>query len=98
MMQKPNKETLIKLGALAAAFAIAAVGISIQESSFPASAGAEYLEKQGYTHVSGGDVQPSLGCGRSSIGRHYTATNEEGKIVKRTVCNSLFGPRDPAYQ
>ncbi len=97
-MRSDTKDLLLKAGGAALVFAMAVGVCALEQVTFTAADGAEYLEKRGYTDVSGGKVAAFSACDDHELARKYTATNKDGKTVHKTVCNGIFGPYSPLFQ
>jgi len=79
---------------------LVAVGSAIRPDVYTAAAGVEYLEGEGFTHVTGGEVN-LLGslCRKNELKREYSALDSKGRKVELHVCfGSMFGPHAPLFE
>lgn len=63
----------------------------------PKDEGREWLEKKGYTNVTGGERDYWNSCGKNTYARGYDCTDKDGKRVHKTVCFGLFGKHSPLF-
>lgn len=90
----------IALGGTLALVAVGVVGLvqGFNHFAHPASQGQEYLQKKGFSNVSGGQTDHFNTCGKNVYARSYKATDPAtGKTGDYTVCFSLFGPSRPWF-
>ena len=85
--------SLFNLGAgIIAVVGIGAIACKTMESANPPSEVINYLQRQGYSHVQGGEKMSFFNsCGNSIPSRDYQAVNPKGKAETKTVCFSPFG-------
>lgn len=82
--------------AFAAALGIGTLAVKFNDAAHPVSQGQEYLAKQGYKDISGGDAAYFHTCGKNVFARKYGVSDGAGGREQRTVCfNPLFGPGSP---
>ncbi len=92
------KSTTSTLAGLFCTLALA-TGIAIlMEKGYPESGGKEWLEKQGYKQVTGGEnISLFNACGKNIASRTYEAINSEGEKATLTVCRGPFGYHPPLF-
>ncbi len=66
--------------------------------AYPRKKGKDWLEKQGYTNVTGGNIDYFNTCGKNVTARNYECDDKNGKHVKRTVCYGMLGPYAPIFE
>ncbi len=92
------KTTTYTLAAVFGICALATGNAILMKKAYPESGGKEWLEKQGYTQVTGGENISLLNaCGKNIASRTYEAINSEGKKATLTVCKGPFGYHPPLF-
>lgn len=86
----------LKASFAAAVVAVGIGGFMMQDIIHNPQTGVDYLQSQGYTDISGGSMDFLQQCGKSTFGRNYIATNQNGQVERdATVCYGWFGPHRP---